>query len=57
MGCIDGTHIFLRKPSENEEMFFNRKGRHSLNVMIVCTYLLCDLNDLYVCIFMPFLDL
>ncbi|XP_017490692.1 PREDICTED: putative nuclease HARBI1 isoform X1 [Rhagoletis zephyria] len=34
IGCIDGTHIGLQKPSSNEHMFFNRKGFHSLNVMV-----------------------
>ena len=35
IGCIDGTHIGLQKPTENEHMFFNRKGFHSLNAMVV----------------------
>lgn len=35
VGCIDGTHVYLLRPSANEHMFFNRKGKHSLNVMIV----------------------
>ncbi|XP_067633131.1 putative nuclease HARBI1 [Eurosta solidaginis] len=38
IGCIDGTHIGLQKPSENEHMFFNRKGFHNLNVMIICDH-------------------
>lgn len=36
IGCVDGTHIFLLRPSTDEHIFFNRKGKHSLNVMIVC---------------------
>lgn len=35
IGSVDGTHFGLQKPSENEHMFFNRKGYHSLNSMIV----------------------
>ncbi|XP_017481772.1 PREDICTED: uncharacterized protein LOC108370862 isoform X4 [Rhagoletis zephyria] len=34
-GCIDGTHIGLQKPTQNEHMYFNRKGFHSPNDMIV----------------------
>lgn len=35
IGCVDGSHISIIRPSENEHLFFNRKGYHSLNVMIV----------------------
>ncbi|XP_049301880.1 putative nuclease HARBI1 isoform X1 [Bactrocera dorsalis] len=38
IGCIDGTHFGLQKPTVNEHMFFNRKGYHSLNSMIICDY-------------------
>ncbi|XP_055850460.1 putative nuclease HARBI1 [Episyrphus balteatus] len=38
IGCIDGTHIALQRPTENEHMFFNRKGYHSLNAMIICDH-------------------
>lgn len=40
IGCVDGTHFGLQKPP-NEHMFFNRKGFHSLNSMIVSTYNIC----------------
>ncbi|XP_048483147.1 putative nuclease HARBI1 isoform X2 [Plutella xylostella] len=36
LGCIDGTHIAILRPIEHEERYFNRKGYHSLNVMIIC---------------------
>ncbi|XP_055850481.1 putative nuclease HARBI1 [Episyrphus balteatus] len=36
VGCVDGTHFGLQKPSTNEHMFFNRKSFHSLNSMIIC---------------------
>ncbi|XP_022822954.1 putative nuclease HARBI1 isoform X2 [Spodoptera litura] len=35
IGCIDGTHVAIIRPSENEERFFNRKHFHSRNVMII----------------------
>ncbi|KAJ8721093.1 hypothetical protein PYW08_006558 [Mythimna loreyi] len=35
LGCIDGTHIAILRPVEHEERYFNRKGYHSLNVMII----------------------
>ncbi|XP_061390004.1 putative nuclease HARBI1 isoform X1 [Musca vetustissima] len=38
IGCVDGTHFGLQKPTENEHMFFNRKGYHSLNSMIICDH-------------------
>ncbi|RVE39772.1 hypothetical protein evm_015578, partial [Chilo suppressalis] len=34
MACIDGTHVAIVKPNEHEERFYNRKGYHSLNVLI-----------------------
>ncbi|KAL4719983.1 hypothetical protein ACJJTC_002075, partial [Scirpophaga incertulas] len=45
LGCIDGTHVAIVRPSENEERFFNRKHFHSRNVMIICD---ADLNILSV---------
>lgn len=35
VGCIDGTHIRIIKPSVNEHLYFNRKGYFSMNAMIV----------------------
>ncbi|XP_041983180.1 putative nuclease HARBI1 [Aricia agestis] len=43
LGCIDGTHVALVRPSEHEERFFNRKHYHSRNVQIICD---SDLNIL-----------
>lgn len=37
IGCIDGTHVAIVRPTEHEEAYFNRKLYHSLNVMIVST--------------------
>lgn len=36
LGAIDGTHIAILKPMEEEHNFINRKGYHSLNVQIIC---------------------
>lgn len=36
IGAIDGTHIRIKAPHENEEVFVNRKQFHSLNVQVVC---------------------
>lgn len=35
-GCIDGTHVIMEAPTQNEEQFVNRHGTHSLNAMCVC---------------------
>ena len=37
-GCVDGTHIRLKAPSENEPDFVNRKGFHSINVQGICNH-------------------
>lgn len=36
VGVVDGTHIAILKPNEEEHNFINRKGFHSLNVQIIC---------------------
>lgn len=35
IGYIDGTHIAIISPATDEEHFFNRKGFHSINTMLV----------------------
>ncbi|XP_067616529.1 putative nuclease HARBI1 isoform X2 [Eurosta solidaginis] len=49
IGCVDGTHIGLEKPIANEHMYFNRKGYHSINSMIICdhTYKILAINCQY----------
>ncbi|XP_067636049.1 putative nuclease HARBI1 [Eurosta solidaginis] len=49
IGCIDGTHIGLQRPSVDEHMYFNRKGYHSINAMIMCdhTYKILAINCQY----------
>lgn len=35
LGCVDGTHIRIKKPSENQRGYINRKHYASINVMAV----------------------
>ena len=35
IGCVDGTHFDIIAPEENEHLFVDRKGNHSLNVQLV----------------------
>ncbi|RUS91083.1 hypothetical protein EGW08_001108 [Elysia chlorotica] len=34
--CIDGTHVRIQRPRDDEADYVNRKNFHSLNVQIVC---------------------
>jgi hypothetical protein len=36
IGCVDGTHIAISRPTANEKAFVNRHGYHSINAMVVC---------------------
>ncbi|KAI8115145.1 putative nuclease HARBI1 [Lucilia cuprina] len=36
VGCIDGTHVKINKPCEDESLYLNRKGTFSVNAMIIC---------------------
>lgn len=38
IGCIDGTHVRIKGPSENEPDYVNRKGYHSINVQGICNH-------------------
>ncbi|XP_055643964.1 putative nuclease HARBI1 [Toxorhynchites rutilus septentrionalis] len=39
IGCVDGTHIRIISPSADlQHLYYNRKGFHSLNVMLVCDH-------------------
>ena len=38
IGCVDGTHIRLQRPSQNEADYINRKGYHSINVQAICDH-------------------
>lgn len=35
-GLVDGTHINIKRPRENEYQFVNRHGKHSINTLLVC---------------------
>ena len=34
IGCVDGTHIRIQAPSQNEHTYVNRKNYHSINVQV-----------------------
>ena len=34
IGCIDGTHVKIQAPTEEEHEFVNHKGYHSINVQV-----------------------
>ncbi|XP_062592632.1 putative nuclease HARBI1 [Saccostrea cucullata] len=36
IGAIDGTHVPIKAPKNDEHLFVNRKNFHSINVMAVC---------------------
>ena len=36
IGAIDGTHIRIKSPSNDEHLFVNRNNYHSINVQGVC---------------------
>ena len=38
IGCVDGTHIKIIAPSQNEPDFVNRKRVHSINVQGICDH-------------------
>jgi hypothetical protein len=44
IGAIDGTHVAILQPVEDEYVYFNRKGFHSKNVQIICDANLLILN-------------
>ncbi|KAJ8911984.1 hypothetical protein NQ315_003266 [Exocentrus adspersus] len=44
IGCIDGTHIAIVVPRENEHLYFNRKQYQSKNVQLICDANLVILN-------------
>ncbi|KAG8233154.1 hypothetical protein J437_LFUL014106 [Ladona fulva] len=36
LGYVDGTHVAVKAPREEEHLYFNRKHYHSINAQIVC---------------------
>lgn len=49
IGCIDGTHVRIQAPLEDEAVFVNRKGFHSINVQAVCDHEGTYYNIVYIC--------
>lgn len=35
IGCVDGTHVRIISPASDQHLYYNRKGFHSMNVMLV----------------------
>lgn len=44
LGVIDGTHIRIKAPKQDEHLYVNRKNFHSINVQLVCdaNYMIMD---------------
>ena len=38
LGCIEGTHVRIQRPSEDEGSYINRKSYPSINVQAVCDH-------------------
>ena len=38
VGLVDGTHIEIIEPEDNEDVYVNRCNYHSLNVQIICNF-------------------
>ena len=38
LGLVDGTHVRIQKPSENEADYVNRNFYHSINVQAICQH-------------------
>ena len=36
LGCIDCSHVSIVAPSNNEEIYMNRKNEHSINIQAIC---------------------
>ena len=39
IGCIDGTHIPIKQPSENAHDYYSYKMKHTINVQAICNHL------------------
>ena len=36
IGCIDGMHVPILAPRQNEDLFVNRKNFHSIDIQAIC---------------------
>lgn len=46
LGVIDCTHVVMRAPTENSNVYFNNEGSYSINVQIVCDAL-CKITHVF----------
>jgi|SRR6218665_298546 len=44
IGCVDGTHVRILAPTENEHEYVNRKSFHSINVQVITNAYLSEPN-------------
>ena len=44
LGAIDGTHVAIKRPSENATDFINRKDKHTLNIQSVADWKYCFMD-------------
>lgn len=51
LGCVDGTHVKILAPAENEHLFVDRMGNHSINVQLVKKHCLILFNIVYLILF------